>query len=395
MPSHHPIQPIRIASIRATQVLVPTKPGSTNSPGMGEFLSNDRGRGDWDRWPIVLLEVRFADGITGLGEVGRGSTLAQIESTLRQLVGLQLTGPSLGALPVNWHAFNPWGLTERLPWGHWLHAPNFAPIKPALEMALLDYAGKKLGCRAVDLLGGAYRQHVPVDYWCGRQTPEDLEKTVSTAIARGFTGLKMKAKLGDPVLEQVRAVRRAGGENFRLTIDPMFQWFSPHDILPVMRALDSVAQGVRLEDPFPQDQPDMWHRARATCSVPLIWHARDLTSLRRGLQERCADDYNCSGPLSEFMMMAHAVEALGHACWHGSAIELGVGQVAHLHAAAAARSCVLHSDFVSPLVREHTLITWDWPFANGALPLPPHAGLGIELDHDAVKHHTTAQIELT
>jgi L-alanine-DL-glutamate epimerase-like enolase superfamily enzyme len=43
-------------------------------------------------------------------------------------------------------------------------------------------------------------------------------------------------------------------------------------------------------------------------------------------------------------------------------------------------------------VRESTLITWDWPYGNGRLPLPEGAGLGIELDRDTLDHfvQTTA-----
>jgi muconate cycloisomerase len=258
-------------------------------------------------------------------------------------------------------------------------------------MALLDWAGQRLGCRVVDLLGGTVREAVPVDYWCGRQTPQDLARIVGEARARGFTGLKMKSKIGDPTVAQVRAIKDAAGADFRITIDPMFQWLSPHDALMTLRQLEPWADGVRIEDPFPQDRPEFWQRTRQVTAIPLILHTRTMDVLRRGLQDRFADDYNCSGGLTEFMTQAHAVEVAGYSCWHGSSIEMGVAQVAHLHAAAAARSCVLHSDFVSPLVREHTLITWDWPFQSDRLPLPEGPGLGIQLDLAAVRRYQQAE----
>jgi muconate cycloisomerase len=70
---------------------------------------------------------------------------------------------------------------------------------------------------------------------------------------------------------------------------------------------------------------------------------------------------------------------------------MGVAQVARMQATAAARSCSLHSDFCSPLIRQHTLITWDWPFVGDALPLPEGPGLGIALDHAAIKHYQQAE----
>jgi len=33
----------------------------------------------------------------------------------------------------------------------------------AVEMAPPDWTGKRLGCRVVDLLGGAYREEIPED----------------------------------------------------------------------------------------------------------------------------------------------------------------------------------------------------------------------------------------
>jgi muconate cycloisomerase len=329
-----------------------------------------------------------------LGEVGRGPGLSELEPWLREIPGLPLQGISLSTLPERWRGLSMYGgaLEEVHPVPIW-SSPS--PVLGAIEMLLLDGAGKRLGCRMVDLLGGAYRESVPVDYWCGRQTPADLRLRIADAKERGFRGVKMKSRLGDPVVEQVRAIREVGGESFSVTIDPMYQWFSPHESLPTLRALEQFGANLRVEDPFPEDRPEFWRRAREVCSVPLVWHARGIASLRRALQERCADAFNCSGVATEFLTYAHAVEVAGYSCWRGSSLELGIGQAAGLHAAAAARPCVMASDFQSGVIREHTLITWDWPYDNGTLPLPSGPGLGVELDRDALKHYTKATAEYT
>jgi len=372
-----------ILEAQAWEVVVPARPGAVNSESLNDPPS------DWDRMPICLIELRFDDGLVALGEVGRGTALKELDPWLRQLPGLAVNGPSLGCLPPAWRAGFKWGLLESHPPALW-QSPS--PLIGAMEMALLDWAGKRLGCRAVDLLGGQVRDRVPVDYWCARQTPDDLIRVVARARELGFDGLKMKSKHGDPTLEQVQAIKQAGGRDFGITIDPMFQWLSPHDALVTLKQIEPFER-VRIEDPFPQDRPEYWQRARQVAAVPLILHARGLDALRRGLQDRFTDEYNCTGGIQEFMTMAHALEVMGYSCWHGSAIEMGVAQVAHLHAAAAARACALHSDFVSPLVREHTLITWDWPFEGGALPLPEGDGLGVQLDRDAVARYAQAEAQ--
>jgi len=371
----------RIERVTAWEVVVPGKPGAINSPEYGSFLSHE-----WDLLPIVLLEGTTTGGISVLGEVGRGPSLADLDPWIREIPGLPLAGITLSHLPERWRGLSMYGgaLDEVHPVPLW-SSPS--PVAGAVEMMLLDGAGKRLGCRAVDLLGGAYREVVPVDYWCGRQTPSDLRRIVADARQRGFHGIKMKSRLGDPVVEQVAAIREVGGDDFSVTIDPMYQWFSPHESLPTLRALEQFGAHLRVEDPFPEDRPEFWRRAREVTSVPLVWHARGLPSLRRALQERCADAFNCSGVATEFLTYAHAVEVAGYSCWRGSSLELGVGQASGIHAAAAARPCVMPSDFQSGLIREHTLITWDWPYQNGTLPIPSGPGFGVALDRDALKHY--------
>jgi muconate cycloisomerase len=377
-------KPTHIQTVYAYEVVVPAKPGAVNSAGWS-------GPGDdWDRMPIVVLEFQMDDGLNGLGEVERGHSLASLEPWLRQLPGLTLQGWSLQPLPVEWRGAMRWGLLEEHPPALW-HSPS--PVTRAVEVALLDWAGKRLGCRVVDLLGGQVHETVPVDWWCARQTPDDLTRIVSQARSLGFHGLKMKSKIGDPVVEQVEAVKAAGGPAFHVTIDPMCQWLSPAATLALLKRLEPYAENVQIEDPFPQEMPELWQRVRQVSPIPLVLHARNLEVLRRGLQDRFADNFNVSGQtLSEFLSLARTVEVAGYSCWHGSSLEMGVMQVARLHASAAARACVLPSDFQSHLVRESTLITWDWPYRDGRLPLPEGTGLGIELDRDAMDRfvHSTA-----
>jgi len=376
----------KIQSITAHEVVVPGRAGSIDSESWGRFA------GAWDEMPIVLLEFHLSDGITALGEVGRGTSLKMLVPWLEQLVGLQLRGLDLGVLPANF----------RNGWLHGLlasHPPALydspSPATYAFETMLYDWLGKKLGCRMVDLLGGAVRERVPVDAWCSRQTPQDLLKVIERAKSFGFKGIKMKSKIGDPTLAQVKAIKEVGGEDFGITIDPMWQWLSPHDALHMLKELEPYAKNLRIEDPFPWEQVAMWQRVRQVVAIPLVLHTRTMAVLRHGLQHGYADNFNCSGYIAEFMAQAHAVEVAGYSCWHGSSLEMGVGQASVLHRAAAARSCTMPSDLQSAFVRQHTLVTWNWPYKDGSLPIPEGDGLGVELDRDALAHYRTAQQTFT
>jgi muconate cycloisomerase len=370
-----------IEEIRAYEVIVPPHAGAVDSPCY-------QSANPWYLEPIVLIEALTNDGLLSVGECGRGHTLAMCEPSLKCLPGIKLQGLSMDVLPPMWRVPPLGGLLSAYPSALW---QSNNPVLWAMEIAILDWAGKRMGCRAVDLLGGAHRNEVPVEYWCGRQTPQDIRTIAARAGQKGFTGLKMKSRLGDPVAEQVDAVVQEAGPRFYITIDPMFQWISPREALSTFSSLERWNTQLLIEDPFPQDHPEMWERARMRSSIPLAWHARTIQSLKDGLRYGCADTFNCSGSIWEFMISAHAIEVHGLTCWHGTGIELGVSQAAHLHTAAAARSCTNHGDFVSAIVREHTLVDWDWPYRNGRLPLPPGPGIGVSLDLAAVKHYTRAK----
>lgn len=375
----------RIEHIDAWQVVVPGNPGMIDSPELGSFLDGT----PWPERPVVLIEARFSDGITALGEIGRGHDPERVKTDLAALIGFEPQGLSLAHQPPAWRPHPPTGLLQHMPYPAW---QSTSPLGFALETVLLDWTGKKLGCRAVDVLGGAVRQQVSVDYWCGRQTPSALAKTVEQAVARGFTGLKMKARLGDPTIEQVKTIKQVGGDDFGLTIDPMHQWHSVVYILPLLRALEPYAHRLKLEDPLPKEHPSQWRRLQEVTAIPLAWHARTMADMTNALENRCADGFNCATGIHGFLHQAHVCETLGLPCWQGTSIELGIAQAARLHAAAAAPSCVWPSDLVGALIREHTLTTWDWPYQNGHLPLPPGHGLGVELDRQALKHYTQAQM---
>lgn len=376
-----------IVAIDAAEVVCPTEPGAITSPSL---LEPDQTT-DWSHEPICLLRFEFADGLTGLGETWRGFRLADLADEIAELIGHTPSALGMAGQPESWRPVAPRGLTLRVPNPPWSSASR---LDQALEVALLDWAGKRTGLRIVDLLGGACRTRVPVDYWCGYQTPDDLADKARHAVALGFTGIKTKASAQMPMIEQLEAVIDAVGREFSITIDPMSQWDSTELGMRWLKAIDRLGANVRVEDPFSQSRIDDWVRARQTVATPLIWHARHIDSLRAAIKWPCADAFNISGSIAKFMTLAHVMEVLDHRCWHGSGMELGVNQAAALHGSAAATCCVMPSDLASALIRPH-LTDWDWPYDNGALPLPPGPGLGMALDEDAVEKHATDRRRFT
>ncbi|MEI6432465.1 MAG: hypothetical protein WCP07_09820, partial [bacterium] len=164
---------VQLDRLLVYEVIVPLRPNVVSSP---EFAD----RNPWWEMPICVLEAEFSDGITAWGEANRSQTIASLEPWLRQMPGLKPVGGSLRGMPDAWRGEGVYGVSmeERFPPS--LYASP-SPLTNALETILLDWAGKKIGCRAADILGGAVRERVAVDYWCGRQNLDGLRRTVQRA----------------------------------------------------------------------------------------------------------------------------------------------------------------------------------------------------------------------
>jgi len=129
---------VPIADIRATTVTMPLEAPLRHSGGT-----------HWGRFVRTVVEVVDEEGRSGWGEMGGGgeSAEAAIHAMLPYLKGhdpLQLE-------QLRWKIMNPTASLYN----------NRTQIHAALEMACLDLAGKTLGVRACDLLGGALRERIP------------------------------------------------------------------------------------------------------------------------------------------------------------------------------------------------------------------------------------------
>ena len=126
-----------IADIRATTVAVPLEAPLRHTAGA-----------HWGRFVRTIVEVIDEDGLSGFGELGGGgeSAEAAVVAMLPYLKGhdpLQLE-------QLRWKIMSPTGSIYN----------NRTQIHAAIEMACLDLAGKRLGVRACDLLGGSVRDKV-------------------------------------------------------------------------------------------------------------------------------------------------------------------------------------------------------------------------------------------
>jgi muconate cycloisomerase len=368
-----------ITEVQYWKVRVPMKPGTVHSPAWGPA--------GFDEVPKFILRLRTDAGLDGLGETSRGESEAEVVRWAEHLCGRDPLALNWQDLPIPPRRADLVDEdTPEYPARH--HEPRFTwdAVYDAVEMAIYDLAGKALGVPVCTLLGGAWRDRVAVDYWCGRMSPADTARTAREAVARGFSGLKMKCALADPMVERVRAIAEAAGPAFAITIDPNERFYRPAEALALARQLDGYRVAV-FEDPFPKWNVDWYVLFRQKASIPVAMHLSDPRDVIMAIKREAVDYLNLGGPLAQFVKTAAIADAAGVPCWHGSGVDLGIRDASYIHACAAARSCTLASDIIGNFLREDDLIVEPLRIENGQALVPRTPGLGVELDEAALKRY--------
>lgn len=368
---------MKIVGVDVWRVVVPTIPGTVHS---GDF-----GPAGWDQVPKFIIQLNTDEGLTGIGETQRGASRSALDDGIQRIIGLDPLKIALQYIPLQaprpkvTYPGRDWEIGGGTGVGNATHG--------AFEMAIFDLVGKALGVPAHYLLGGAYRDRVRADFWIGQQNPEDAARNVRLGRSRGFGGVKMKCAIDDPWIERIAAIVEAGGPDFRITIDPNERFYRPHEAIALARKLERFPNIEVYEDPVPKWNLDWYRQIRAAIDVPVALHLGNPHDIVNAIKAEACDCMNLGGGMVQFVQNAAMAEAAGMVCWHGSGNDLGIMEHSYLHAAAAARNCVLASDFVGSWTREDDLIVEPIRFEAGHAIVPDRPGLGCELDRVALEKY--------
>ena len=305
------------------------------------------------------LLVRFEhEGLEGLGEAAP----APYYGESRALAGAALDAwaPHLGEDPLALEALGA-RLDSALR-GQWA-------ARAALDMALHDWIGRKLGLPVWRLLG---LDAAAVPRSCvtlGMAPPAEMEEKLETVL--GFP--LVKVKLGAPGdVENLRRIRRR--YTGKLQVDANTAW-NPADAVRVLREIEPL--GIELvEQPVPREDLAGLRWVRERSGIPVFadesaHHLRDLGNLAG-----CVDGVNLklmkTGGLREMLRMIHAARALGLKVMLGSMVE------SSLALSAAAQLAPL-ADYLD--LDGHWLLAGDpfsgAPLERGVIALSERPGLGV------------------
>lgn len=372
---------LRIRKLRFTEVVVPGRPGTINSPQLNKPLHKLAigGQTGWsvqfDEVPKLILELSLENGVTGLGEFYRGHDWPTVANMARRMLEHTLGDFPLQALPLAW-----------------------CREYDGFECAVWDAYAKAHGLRVVDLLGGSVRQRIKVGAWTGHRMPDEIGELAAGFAEHGYDSFKFKCDDQDDVVAWCREVARHAPE-MRVILDPNERWRDTGHAKQLIRRLQEIGNVFCIEDPIPRWQLADYALLRQFGAIPVVLHV-SLPYVSHGqrvhdainaITHGAVDGFNFNCGLANFQRLDHIAQTANLRCWHGSELDLGILEAMYLHSAAAAPSCVWPSDIFGRMVREHDLLQRplqiDPPYAD----LPEGPGLGVELDQQALTHYQTQQ----
>ena len=166
--------------------------------------------GDWDTAEFVIVRMHTDAGLIGIGEVPPWIAVSRIsQGSIVNIIQKHIAPVILGLDPFQiekaWHLMD-------------LHAPGNAMAATPIDMAMYDLMGKILKTPVYNLLGGLYRDKVPIAGIVGFAPLEEMVKECKSWVDDlGAKSVRFKTGLG---LKQDMANGESDPQGHRRRRDP-------------------------------------------------------------------------------------------------------------------------------------------------------------------------------
>jgi muconate cycloisomerase len=330
----------------------------------------------------VLVRIEAEDGTVGWGEAASaptmtGDTLGGLVAAVRDHLGPLLIGRDAWTRPILVRR-----LKDALMGNTGAHS--------AVEMALLDLAGRAAGIPLIDLVGGAVRPGVAPMWLLGNPTTAEDIAEAHEREAAGFHFFKLKVGV-KPLAAEIDgtlAVRAALGPAVPLCADANcgFTAEAAQRYLEATRAAGLLF----LEQPLGHSDLDGFAALARTAPVPLgvdegIHSLADIEAHARAKAGGVSLKLIKLGGIGPAIAAANLCRRLGLKVNVAVKIaESSIGSAAAVHLACA----ISASDWGVSLTHFYLaedLVKRPLPLGDGMVALPTGPGLGVEVDEAAVE----------
>ena len=342
----------------------------------------------------IFVKIYTDDGLDGVGE-GTLETREQAFVGAVEHIRDYLLGKDPGEIGKHWHAVYRDA--------HWRGGPVLMSALSAVEMALWDILGKRLGVPVYQLLGGRVNDRVRIyvnGWFAGAKEPEEFAEKAATAVKRGVTAMKwdpfgksyLEISSGDldKAVRCVAAVRETVGS----CVDLLIEGHGRFDVPTAQKIALEIApfKPMFFEEPVPPDNLEALKAVREKSPVPIAAGERLYTrwDYARLFEMRAADyvqpDVSHAGGIRELQMIASQAEC--HYMPFAPHNPSGpVANAATLQVAAACPNFCILEIMYSDVEWRHDVAQESLDYAEGALTIPSKPGLGIEIrEEECLKH---------
>ena len=344
--------------------LAPMTPPSPWAPGVGRQ---------------ILVRIATDDGLVGWGECfAYGATLA-VCNVVEDALAALLVGQDPAQIEL---------LTDRMHralmiWGR----RGLAMMAVSgVELALWDLAGKARGVPVYQLLGGLVQPRLRAYASLLRyDTPADVARAVTAALAMGFTAVKLH-QIDEA---SVAAAREATGPDVDLMLDTNCPW-TVEEAIRMGRRLERYELRWLEEPVWPPEDYAGLARVRQALRIPIACGENDATvfAFREIIAAGAADVVQPSitkvGGVSEMKKIA-TLAASANVTFVPHSFYFGPGLAATLHVAASTPGVpyveMPPGQLAAPLLAEPIRSS------GGTVTVPDRPGLGADPDPDVLQRH--------
>ncbi len=260
--------------------------------------------------------------------------------------------------------------------------------KAALETALLDLQGRRSGLPVWALLGGRYRDRIPLS--CSIADPEfDNDLRLMERLKQdGVRIIKVKTGFAGHAFDMMRLERlRNDFPEFDIRVD--YNQGLHHDT--AIACVRDIAQfrPTFIEQPVKAHLRGLMAKIRDAIDVPLladesVFGPEDMqTAIAMQLADGVSVKIMKAGGLSRAQTVAKMAASVGMSAYGGDMFETGLAHLAGTHMIAATPEITLGCEFYQAgyfLVED--ILEEVFPVDNGDVIVPSGPGLGIRVDED-------------
>lgn len=253
-----------------------------------------------------------------------------------------------------------------------------------VQMALFDAVGKALGVPAYRLIGNKVRDWCPISWWAMDMPPAAWAEQCAEAVRQGYMSAKLKARTWYDLHAALQAIFAVVPEQFILDLDFNATLDNAANAVKFLSTLEQYDQVAMFESPIPQQDVAGNVQIRKRIDRPVAMHYGSPPIMTTLHEDVCDGFVVCAGA-SAILRQAHVLQEANKPFWL-QLVGTGIttSWAAHLGAVLIeakwpAITCMN--------IWESQLLVTPIELRGGFMAVPEGAGLGIEVDEDALARY--------